>query len=342
MGYLEHLPAEVARLVRTRYFAEFATVSRAGVPIDTPIVPFTSADLATIDLATGLAYATKAERARRNPKVGLLFEGGEADPVVSIAGLAAVRDADLQANLERYLAEQILTPICNPATVDYAQVTRHAIWYFTRVLISVAPAVVRWWPNPAALDAPPGVWRAAEGTRFPASDPAPAGEPSKAPWQAAPVPADLLRQALGRGAPAHLTLVDAEGFPLPLRARTVEAHRSGLRLGLPRWLPWTSGPASVSFEGIETFVGEAEVGDGFAIFRIERALPVMPLMANPSEILQPTPATRTMLLDRIDYELARRGAARPVMPQAPPEPTAGARLRAEVALAFSGFSGGEG
>ncbi|MEZ5736371.1 MAG: hypothetical protein R3E09_11340 [Novosphingobium sp.] len=40
MTYLDHLPDNVAHLVRTRYFCEFARgVSKAGMPINTPLVP---------------------------------------------------------------------------------------------------------------------------------------------------------------------------------------------------------------------------------------------------------------------------------------------------------------
>lgn len=342
MTYLDHLPQAVARLIRTRYIAEFATISKDGVPIDTPLVPFASEDLETIDSATGLAYPTKAERARRNPKVGMLFEGGQDEPVVSIAGIAAVRDSDLQANLERYLSEEILTAAFSPEHVDYETITRHAIWYFTRVIVCVKPAVVRWWRNSAATDEAPQVWRAPEGTVYPPSDPTPAGAPSKAPWREAPPWRDLVRRAIARRAAAHLTLIDAEGFPLPIRARDVREHEEGLRLATPRWLPASGGPASVTFEGIETFIGQARVEGTQVILRIERAAPIMPLMADPSEILQPGPDTKKVLVDRIDYELKRRAMAWPVMPAKPPTPTAGARLRADVAFAFQGFSSSDG
>jgi hypothetical protein len=49
-------------------------------------------------------------------------------------------------------------------------------------------------------------------------------------------------------------------------------------------------------------------------------------MANPSEILRPRPETRAGLMERIAYELGRRGAI----------------LRAQSAKAFPGFAAAEG
>ena len=306
MSYLQHLPEPVANLIRTRFLAEFATVSTAGVPINTPLVTFTSADLETIDAGTGLAYPVKAERARRNPKVGLLFEGAADQPVVSITGVAAVRDADFQANLDRYLAEEILAPFINPERVDYESVTRQAIWYFTRILICVKPAHVRWWRHPAAVDQTPEEWRAPADTVYPRSDPAPPGEPSRAPWREAAPWRGLAASALARKAPGHLTLLDAEGFPLPIRAREVHAHPDGFRLVLPKWLPWSGGKATLSFQGVETLVGDVGIEGSVGLLRVERAMPVLPMMADLSEVLQPKPATKAALMARLHYELRRR------------------------------------
>lgn len=337
MPYLDDLPDRVANLVRTRFIAEFATVSRAGVPIDTPLVPFPSIDLETIDGATGLAYPAKAERIRNNPKVGMLFEGGQDDPVVLISGLAAVKDRDFQANLERYLSEEILTTMLDPAKTDYASVTRQAIWYFTRIIMVARPKRVRWWDKPADMDSPPDEWRALADTAYPQSDPPPLGHRSASPWKPGPSWRDLADCALGRGAPAHLTLIDPEGFPLPLRTREVERSPFGFHLELPGWVPWESGVATLTFQGIETFVGTAQIVGLKVEFAVQRVLPVHPLMADPTEILAPRPETRDALMKRIRHELDRRGATLPIMPDEPPEPTAGARLRAAAAYGFAGF-----
>ncbi|MEZ5736369.1 MAG: hypothetical protein R3E09_11330 [Novosphingobium sp.] len=74
-----------------------------------------------------------------------------------------------------------------------------------------------------------------------------------------------------------------------------------------------------------------------ALVRVEQALPVHPLMADPAEILNPKPETRAALMQRIEYELGRRALPLPKMPDHAPEPTAGARYRAEAAF-FPGSS----
>ncbi|MDG2002910.1 MAG: pyridoxamine 5'-phosphate oxidase family protein [Novosphingobium sp.] len=339
MSFLDHLPEHVGALIRSRFVCEWASVSKAGVPINSPLVPFTSDDLTTIDCATGLAYPAKAERARRNPKIGMLFEGGASEPVVSISGMAAVRDTDLQANLERYLSEEILTTMLDPASTDYAEVTRHAIWYFTRIVVCAKPAVVRWWDASSSLDEAPYEWRAPAATSFPASDPAPPGAMARPVW-AEPLPwRELAKGAVGRGAPGHLTLIDREGYPLPIRAGAITMTQSGFSLEMPGWLPWSAGKATLSFEGVEVFVGDVDCTGSQAAMTVERALPILPLLANPSEILQPRPETKQALMERIDQELARRGVSLPTMPDTPPQPTAGARFRAEAAYGYAGLSG---
>lgn len=103
-----------------------------------------------------------------------------------------------------------------------------------------------------------------------------------------PRPSPVLNVELAL-APAMLTLLDPEGFPLPM----------------PKWLPWQRGRASVTFPGWRPLWGEAHIADVEACVYVERALPVQPLLVG--EPLRPDPATKNEMLEGIDQELARRG-----------------------------------
>lgn len=222
----DELPGPVLELMRTGAVANFATVSAAGMLIDSPVLYFPSDDLASFNLATGLAYPAKAERARRNPKVGLLLAGGPDEPVISIAGLAAVRDADLQANVLRYLSEAAYTLPHNP---DW-DLARAAVWYWTRIIVEVTPTRVLWWDKTAAMDRAPQCWQAGADTAYPASDPAPPGKVSKPSSWEQPAWQELAQTALARGASCHLSLIDLEGFPLPMPVRRAAPMRQDSRL----------------------------------------------------------------------------------------------------------------
>ena len=325
---IPQLPLHVRELVEQGTYIDFATVSATGVPIDTPTYYFPSDDLATIDVATGLAYPAKAERARRNAQVGLLIEGEPGQPVISIRGRAAVRDSDFSANARRYLAEAGYDRISFGVSWEVA---RQAVWYWTRIIVEIMPERIMWWENFAAADGPPNVLSAAEGIDFPLSDPAPAGtasKPSKWPersWT------EKAQSAMARSAPAHLSVCDEDGYPLPMRARSVEVTDSGFRLIMPRGLPWAlSGNATLTFQGIETFVGQVMPDGEHVTFTVERTLPELPMMKNPIEVFQPSEEVRSSLLARLEAELSRRGQPSVEIPLELPEPTRLFRIRRPV------------
>jgi hypothetical protein len=322
------LPGPVLALMRSAGLAEFATVSGAGVPIDTPVGSFHEPD-GTISVATGIAYPAKAERARRNPKVGLLMEGFAQEPVVLVAGLAAVRDADVQANVDRYLPE-IAAYLDNFAAGYSWEQTRDAVHYWAKIFIEVVPRTIWWWDSPAATDRPPRRWDAPAGAAAPASDPAPAA-PSSAPLDWSPPPwRDQAGEVIAEGLPAHLTLLDGEGFPLPFRVRSVARTDDGFALKLPAGVPWrVEGKATLCFIARSTFVGTVMPTEGGARFAVERALPVMPIVKDLGAIWSPTSEARRKLSGRLHAELARRGQPVPVMPEQLPPPTQGSLLRAE-------------
>jgi hypothetical protein len=347
MSYLDELPPAVAELIRSNLIAEFGTVSAAGVPIDTSMIYFPSAGARTLDVATGVGYPAKAERVRKNPKVGLLLEGcGPGEPVISIAGMGAVRDTDLAANTHRYIVE---TGFQRISKVPWS-IGQRAIWYYCKIMVEITPARIYWWDSHAAMDRPPQVWKAPADTVYPRSDPEPPGRISKPvqweqpPWQEAfahamnreallmahRLPGVLTPDGIKPTAPppGHLTLCDAEGFPLPIRAHDIAMADGGIRMRLPRGAPWQpSGKATLTFEGLETFVGDVTSDGDVTFLEVERILPFHPIMADPPSMWEPSAETREGLMARLRHEAERRGVPIPTIDPAEPQPTEGGRLR---------------
>jgi hypothetical protein len=87
----------------------------------------------SLDVSTGLTYPAKAERARRDPRVCLLFadpvgSGIDAPPTVLVQGLATVRDCDLQANTDRYVrASMKRFPDAHEGTAALRPARPHAV-----------------------------------------------------------------------------------------------------------------------------------------------------------------------------------------------------------------------
>jgi hypothetical protein len=141
---------------------EYASLDRSGAPITWPVTPYLGRDGRTIDVATGLTYPLKAERARRNPKVALSFSqplgSGLTEPATFVIhGLATVRDADLRANSARYLAEVAARLPEAFDSIPTAMLRRMA-WYWARIWVEVTPVRVLWWPG-GDLDQPPQLWQ---------------------------------------------------------------------------------------------------------------------------------------------------------------------------------------
>ncbi|MGE3690086.1 MAG: pyridoxamine 5'-phosphate oxidase family protein [Novosphingobium sp.] len=324
MTNLHELPSHVFAMIESGVVANFATVSAKGQPIDTPTYYFPSDDMGTIDVATGVPNPAKAERARRNSRIGLLIEGRPDEPVVVVRAHAAVRDSDIQSNAIRYLAETGWQGISHGITWEQA---RLAITYWSRIIIENQPERIYWWDNHAALDGPPGVWNADPGTIWPKSDPAPETKISPGNWTARPW-RDVAVDAMGTGHPAHFTVIDADGFPVPMRTGPVELVDEGFRLTMPRGMPWSfSGPACITFAGYRTFVGEASPDGADVLFRAERAMPQHPSTLDTKQVLQPAEEIVAKTRSRLEYEMARRGQPMVTIPDEAPERTRLARVR---------------
>lgn len=338
MSGLRDLPESVFKLLESGVVTEFSTLSAAGVPIDTPTYYFPSDDMETLDLATGLPNPAKAERARRNPKVGLLIEGSPDEPVVVVRAHAAVRDSDIQSNAIRYLAETGYRGISHGITWEKA---RLAVTYWSRIIIENKPARIYWWDNQAALEEMPQVWNAAPGTVYPTSDPPPSGTMKPSAWPVRPWRA-VAKDAVESGTASHLSVIDSDGYPLPMRTRSFELTDEGFRLVMPKGVPWRfEGKASLTFAGFRTFVGEAVPESGAILFRVERSLPQHPSTLDTKQVLQPSEDTLAKARARLEYEAQRRGQSLPVIPLDPPPRTRIAMIRQariESAAPITGIS----
>ena len=254
-------PGQVLPLFERAITTEYASLTARGAPLTYPVTPYIADDGQTLDVSTGLTYPSKAERARRNPKVALLYSDPvgtrlSKPPVVLVQGLAAVRDADLQANTNRYLL-QSFKKVPEAYAGMPAFLLRRLPWYFVRIWIQVAPLRILWWPD-GDLDRQPEYWEAPTDIQVPASDPAP---PGKAPgsWNAGP---DDWRSG-AEHAVEHLgdpvlTFVDEQGFPLPIRVRKARQSPTGFQFEIPAGCPaCLYGPACLTFHTHpERFTGQ--------------------------------------------------------------------------------------
>jgi len=280
-------PGELVEVFERSITVEYATLTRDGRPVAVPTTPYMGDDRLTLDVSTGLTYPAKAERARRDPRVCLLFadpvgSGLTNPPVVLVQGLATVRDGDLQANTDRYVRRS-MDKLPAATKGQPAFVLRRLAWYYARIWIEVTPLHMQWWER-RSLDAPPRTWNAPEGTAAPLSDPAPSGLQPGA-WIAPPASWHVAAREAGRLATHDLTVVGGNGFPLCLPVHRTELVDDGFRLTLGAGAPEVPvGPACLTvhshpetFTGQEnrTIIGTVEPpGDaGGAIrFRAERAL----------------------------------------------------------------------
>lgn len=244
------LPTEVQAVFARFITTEFTTVDRRGQPITWPLTPYYRPGGPCIDVTTGLGYPKKADDARANWRVALLFSdptgsGIAAAPQVLVQGTADVDDRDLDANRERYrreLAEKL--PVAGgdlpPKAFD-----RWLSWYLTRVYVHVRPERIYAWKD-GDVTAEPQLFDAhIEEVRSGHVE-----EPEEQHESAGgAVVWDERMQELGaRYRDAVISLVAPDGFPFSVRL-PVELDRRARRVrigGAPVGVPWQPGRACLT------------------------------------------------------------------------------------------------
>jgi hypothetical protein len=248
------LPQEVRDAFGRFVTCEFTTIDARQQPIAWPVTPYYSSGAQTIDTSTGLGYPKKANDARRNPHVSLLFSdptgsGIESGIQVLVQGTAEVDDRDLAANRERYERE-------STAKLGNARAVRvprflHGVfgWYVNRIYVKVRPERVFVWPA-GELARPPDV----HGSHIEEVRSGHSEEPLEAhePPTGGTLAWDERIEALGdHYATAVLAWVAPDGFPLSVRLPvSLDVGSRQIRLNAqPEGLPLAEGRACLTAHG---------------------------------------------------------------------------------------------
>ncbi len=226
------LPSDVQQVFDRFITTEYTTIDGRGQPITWPVTPYYSPGAETIDVTTGLGYPKKANDARGNPKVALLFSdptgsGLDGAAMVQVHGSAVVDDRDLDANQDRYMRESLEKL---PAAKDMLPPKfLHGLmgWYLTRIYVKVRPERVFVWPDGDVQREPQLLDTHMEEVRSGHSEEPVA--PHERPEGTAPVWDERLDQLGDRYPTAVLSLVSPDGFPFSARL-PVEVDRGAQRV----------------------------------------------------------------------------------------------------------------
>ncbi len=243
---------QAARDAFDRYITtEYATVDARQQPIVWPVTPYYEQGAPTIDITTGIGYPKKADDAKRNPRVALLFSdptgsGVEPAPQVLVQGTAEVDEADLDANRERYRREAVVKL---PATKDMLPpkwLEGLFSWYFERIYVKTRPERVFVWPAGDVGSAPEVYDCHVEEVRSGHSEEA--LEPLEPAAGGATTWDSRIEELGARHETAVLGWVAPDGFPLAVRL-PVSLDRSARRIritGEPAGLPVAEGRACLT------------------------------------------------------------------------------------------------
>jgi len=245
------LPQDVQAVFARFITTELTTIDSVGQPITWPVTPYYSPGGPCIDVTTGLGYPKKANDARQNPLVALLFSepagSGLGDaPIVLVQGSADVDDRDLDANYRRYVRESA-EKLPHAAKLQPPDpLKRFLSFYYTRIYIHVRPERIYVWHHgdiasePELFDTHMEEVRSGhseEPARFHA---APAGGASS--WD------ERILELGTRYPTAALSIVSPDGFPFAIRVPvSVDGARRWIRIdAAPDAIPLQPGRACLT------------------------------------------------------------------------------------------------
>lgn len=311
------LPAEVADTIREFRTCEFTTLAKDGTPITWPTLPFYDPAAGQFIITTSIALPQKVFNIRRNGRVSLLFSEPRASGLASPAAVLVQGDAVAPDEIVTSIkgTEQALGMVFQrqPGSAIYSSRAMRwlADWYYMRLIMTITPRRIMWWPAGDFARAPERI-ELAEGA-LPAQrayTPAPAVG-AFAEW-------DTLLKQLARFPSAVLTGLDRQGYPWSARARpTHDPAAQALRVALPSGAAVEPGPAGLLCHAHDDLLwNQTSVGVRGALARDERGWLFQPRALLPG--IQPDPISlfRFILSCRrsANAYLQKRGLARPQVP----------------------------
>ena len=148
-----NLPRDVESVLREFFTCEFSTINRAGQPLTWPTLAYFDVEAGELVTTASIAFPVKALNARRNPRVSLLFSDPTGSqlvdpPAVLIQGDASVREGREMTPQARELFK--VTVRRQPDSLQFLSNRLVRGWftfYFQRLMITVRPRRITWWPR---------------------------------------------------------------------------------------------------------------------------------------------------------------------------------------------------
>lgn len=149
------LPPEVEAVIREFRVCEFSTMAKDGTPLTWPLAALYQPEQNRFLLTTSIGLPQKAFNIRRNRRVSLLFSdptgsGLKNPPAVLVQGDAVAPDEIVTAvdGIEDYWRESIFSRQPASEMISGNGLMRKLMdWYYMRILISVTPTALFWWPQ---------------------------------------------------------------------------------------------------------------------------------------------------------------------------------------------------
>lgn len=150
------LPTEVEQVFQHFLTCEFSTLARDGTPITWPMVAVYRPQEGDFLLTTSIGFVRKASNLRRDMRVSMLFSEATGSSLnnpsaVLVQGQASVSDEvavlDEIDGLREYWRATLGRLSSSVQVSDIPFIRDWMDWYYMRLLITVRPTRMLWWPG---------------------------------------------------------------------------------------------------------------------------------------------------------------------------------------------------